>query len=163
MRSKLKRLLKWELFLFVFLLGELLFFSLLTPGFLNIQNLLFSMNDFAYIGLAAFSYYFCYSYWWNRCFRRFNNGVGLNYDWRSLDGWSQCLDCSHHRLINLCSMRFNQRFNYSLYRCTASRCYIRNHVFVRRNRPCNFRWRPVLQDMKVLVDFQIRSCKLRTE
>ena len=53
MNSKLKRFLKWELFLFVFLLGELLFFGLLTPGFLNLQNLLFSMNDFAYIGLAA--------------------------------------------------------------------------------------------------------------
>ena len=53
MKSKLKRLLKWELFLFVFLIGELLFFSMLTPGFLNLQNLLFSMNDFAYIGLAA--------------------------------------------------------------------------------------------------------------
>lgn len=53
MKSKLKSLFKWELFLFMFLLGELLIFGLLTPGFLNLQNLLFSMNDFAYIGLAA--------------------------------------------------------------------------------------------------------------
>lgn len=37
----------------MFLVGELIFFGLLTPGFLNVQNLLFSMNDFAYIGLAA--------------------------------------------------------------------------------------------------------------
>ncbi|WP_246096866.1 ABC transporter permease [Psychrobacillus soli] len=53
MKSNLKRFLKWELFLFIFLVGELIFFGLLTPSFLNVQNLLFSINDFAYIGLAA--------------------------------------------------------------------------------------------------------------
>ncbi|TQR17464.1 autoinducer 2 import system permease LsrD [Psychrobacillus soli] len=52
-KSNLKRFLKWELFLFIFLVGELIFFGLLTPSFLNVQNLLFSINDFAYIGLAA--------------------------------------------------------------------------------------------------------------
>lgn len=53
MKSNLKLFLKWELFLFLFLVGEIIFFGLLTPGFFNLQNLLFSMNDFAYIGLAA--------------------------------------------------------------------------------------------------------------
>lgn len=44
---------RWELFLVVAISLELIIFSIITPGFFNIQNLLFSMNDFAYIGLAA--------------------------------------------------------------------------------------------------------------
>lgn len=53
LKNVIKPLLKWELFLFVFLLLEIIAFSFITPGFMDVQNLLFSMNDFAYIGLAA--------------------------------------------------------------------------------------------------------------
>jgi len=53
MTNLMKSLLRWELFLIVAIVLELLIFSMITPGFFNIQNLLFSMNDFAYIGLAA--------------------------------------------------------------------------------------------------------------
>ncbi|GAK14201.1 autoinducer 2 (AI-2) ABC transport system, membrane channel protein LsrD [Geomicrobium sp. JCM 19039] len=49
----IKKLLRWELFLFIFLLLEILIFGLITPGFLNVTNLMFSINDFAFIALAA--------------------------------------------------------------------------------------------------------------
>jgi AI-2 transport system permease protein len=53
MIKKAKRFLKWEFFLVLFLFLELLFFGEISPGFLNIDNLLYSVNDFAYICLAA--------------------------------------------------------------------------------------------------------------
>lgn len=53
MTKLIRSFLRWELLLIVAIILELLIFSILTPGFFNIQNLLFSMNDFAYIGLAA--------------------------------------------------------------------------------------------------------------
>ncbi len=43
----------WETSLIVLLIGEIFFFGLIEPSFLNINNLLFSTSDFAYIILAA--------------------------------------------------------------------------------------------------------------
>ncbi|WP_374703337.1 ABC transporter permease [Bacillus sp. V3-13] len=51
--KKIKLLLKWEAALILFLGLELLLFGWVSPGFLNVNNLLYSMNDFAYIALAA--------------------------------------------------------------------------------------------------------------
>lgn len=51
--TKIKPLLKWEAVLVLFLFSELLLFGQISPGFLDINNLLYSMNDFAYIALAA--------------------------------------------------------------------------------------------------------------
>jgi AI-2 transport system permease protein len=51
--TKIKHLLRWELFLLLFLVVELIFFGQISPGFLNLNNLLYSMNDFVYIALAA--------------------------------------------------------------------------------------------------------------
>ncbi|PLR79198.1 autoinducer 2 import system permease LsrD [Bacillus sp. V3-13] len=53
MIKKIKLLLKWEAALILFLGLELLLFGWVSPGFLNVNNLLYSMNDFAYIALAA--------------------------------------------------------------------------------------------------------------
>ncbi|MBS4208232.1 autoinducer 2 import system permease LsrD [Bacillus sp. FJAT-50079] len=53
MTNKIKQLLKWELALFLFLFVQILLFGQLSPGFLQIDNLLYSMNDFIYIALAA--------------------------------------------------------------------------------------------------------------
>lgn len=53
MKKKIKLLLKWEAVLVLFLMLELLIFGEISPGFLNVSNLLYSMNDFAYIALAA--------------------------------------------------------------------------------------------------------------
>ncbi|MFD1357883.1 ABC transporter permease [Fictibacillus halophilus] len=49
----MKLFLVWETFLTFFLLFIVLIFGLITPGFLDVNNLLYSMNDFAYIALAA--------------------------------------------------------------------------------------------------------------
>nr|WP_245917553.1 autoinducer 2 import system permease LsrD [Bacillus canaveralius] len=53
MKTKITLLLKWEAVLVLFLLLELIVFRHIIPGFLNMNNLLYSMNDFAYIALAA--------------------------------------------------------------------------------------------------------------
>lgn len=53
MKDKRQRLLKWEFALVVFLILELFLFGQLSPSFLNLNNLLYSMNDFVYIALAA--------------------------------------------------------------------------------------------------------------
>ncbi|WP_425482009.1 ABC transporter permease [Cytobacillus depressus] len=49
----MKIVLKWELALLVFLFIEILLFGQLSPSFLDVNNLLYSMNDFIYIALAA--------------------------------------------------------------------------------------------------------------
>ncbi|MBD1379449.1 ABC transporter permease [Metabacillus arenae] len=49
----MKQLLKWEAVLVLFLLFELLLFGRISPDFLNVNNLLYSMNDYVYIALAA--------------------------------------------------------------------------------------------------------------
>ncbi|WP_090639835.1 ABC transporter permease subunit [Neobacillus massiliamazoniensis] len=49
----MKLLIRWESALVIFLILEIIFFGLLNPDFLNITNLLYSMNDYVYIGLAA--------------------------------------------------------------------------------------------------------------
>ena len=43
----------WEYILIILLLFEMFFFGIFNPHFLNIRNLLFTVNDFIYIGLAA--------------------------------------------------------------------------------------------------------------
>lgn len=53
MTHTIKKLLKWELALFIFLFIEILLFSQLSSNFLDVTNLLYSINDFAYIALAA--------------------------------------------------------------------------------------------------------------
>lgn len=54
MMTKLtKPLFRWESALVVFLVVEIIFFSAMTPDFLNFTNLIYSMNDYVYIGLAA--------------------------------------------------------------------------------------------------------------
>jgi AI-2 transport system permease protein len=53
MINKIKLLLKWEMILLLFLCFEILIFGQLSPGFLDIDNLLYSMNDYVYIALAA--------------------------------------------------------------------------------------------------------------
>lgn len=53
MLHKIKLFLVWETFLIFFLLFIILLFGLITPGFLDVNNLLYSINDFAYIALAA--------------------------------------------------------------------------------------------------------------
>lgn len=53
MLHNIKLFLVWETFLTFFLLFIVLIFGLITPGFLDVNNLLYSMNDFAYIALAA--------------------------------------------------------------------------------------------------------------
>ncbi|WP_042351662.1 ABC transporter permease subunit [Bacillus massiliigorillae] len=49
----MKWFVKWELFLFLFLFVEIIVFGQLSPGFIDVNNLLYSMNDYAYIALAA--------------------------------------------------------------------------------------------------------------
>nr|WP_308302416.1 autoinducer 2 import system permease LsrD [Bacillus sp. V5-8f] len=49
----MKPLLVWETFLILFLIFIVLLFGLITPGFMDLNNLLYSTNDFAYIVLAA--------------------------------------------------------------------------------------------------------------
>lgn len=49
----MKLLFRWEGALFIFLILELIFFGVMNPDFLNLTNLIFSMNDYVYIGLAA--------------------------------------------------------------------------------------------------------------
>ncbi|WP_409299287.1 ABC transporter permease [Peribacillus sp. SCS-26] len=44
---------RWEFFLILLLLLELMVFGIISPGFMNLGNLLFSMNDFMYISMAA--------------------------------------------------------------------------------------------------------------
>ncbi|MGG3468767.1 autoinducer 2 import system permease LsrD [Neobacillus pocheonensis] len=53
MTKRIKLLFKWESALVIFLLLELIFFGVMNPDFLNFTNLIFSMNDYVYIGLAA--------------------------------------------------------------------------------------------------------------
>lgn len=51
---KLKKiLLSWEMALAVILVAEILIIGVINPAFLNIENLLYSTNDFVYIILAA--------------------------------------------------------------------------------------------------------------
>lgn len=49
----IKPLFRWEGALVIFLILELVFFGFMNPDFLNFSNLIFSMNDYVYIGLAA--------------------------------------------------------------------------------------------------------------
>ncbi|WP_179714394.1 ABC transporter permease [Bacillus oleivorans] len=49
----MKPLIRWESALACLILLECILFGIISPGFLNISNLLYSMNDFAYIALAA--------------------------------------------------------------------------------------------------------------
>ncbi|MFS0781755.1 ABC transporter permease [Bacillus sp. 1P06AnD] len=44
---------RWERFLFLFLIAELVVFAFMAPGFFDLNNLLYSVNDFAFIALAA--------------------------------------------------------------------------------------------------------------
>lgn len=53
MTPQIKRLLKWELALFIFLFAEIFFFGQLSSNFFDVNNLLYSLNDFVYIALAA--------------------------------------------------------------------------------------------------------------
>jgi AI-2 transport system permease protein len=53
MTKLIKPLFRWEGALVIFLIVELVFFSVMNPDFLNFTNLIFSMNDYVYIGLAA--------------------------------------------------------------------------------------------------------------
>ncbi|WP_404445922.1 autoinducer 2 import system permease LsrD [Sutcliffiella horikoshii] len=53
MKSKLKIFYKWEGVLVLLILLECMIFGILSPSFLRIDNLLYSMNDFAFIALAA--------------------------------------------------------------------------------------------------------------
>lgn len=50
LRDKLSR---WEYTLLIFLILELAVFGMITSNFLQVSNLLYSMNDFIYIALAA--------------------------------------------------------------------------------------------------------------
>jgi len=52
-RKILNHLKSWEATLIILLVVEIFFFGLIEPSFLNINNLLFSTSDFAYIILAA--------------------------------------------------------------------------------------------------------------
>ncbi|WP_132745696.1 ABC transporter permease [Scopulibacillus darangshiensis] len=49
----MRYLCKWELALVLLLIIELIVFGSITPGFLNVGNILYSLNDFVYIGIAA--------------------------------------------------------------------------------------------------------------
>ncbi|MFD1739524.1 ABC transporter permease [Bacillus salitolerans] len=49
----MKPFIRWESVLCLFILLECLLFGIISPGFLNVSNLLYSMNDFAYIALAS--------------------------------------------------------------------------------------------------------------
>ncbi|MFZ3591616.1 ABC transporter permease subunit [Bacillus sp. DJP31] len=51
--KKIKSFIRWELVLCFLILLECILFGIISPGFLNVSNLLYSMNDFAYIALAA--------------------------------------------------------------------------------------------------------------
>ncbi|RLQ94880.1 ABC transporter permease [Falsibacillus albus] len=53
MKKQINLLLRWEMALVLFLIVEIIFFSMMNPQFLNVTNLIFSMNDYVYIGLAA--------------------------------------------------------------------------------------------------------------
>lgn len=53
MKSRMKPLFRWESALVLFLILELIIFGTLNPEFLNFTNLIYSMNDYVYIGLAA--------------------------------------------------------------------------------------------------------------
>ncbi len=53
MKNKLKIFYKWEGVLVLLILLECMIFGILSTGFLRIDNLLYSMNDFAFIALAA--------------------------------------------------------------------------------------------------------------
>jgi AI-2 transport system permease protein len=53
LKMKIKQLLKWEAVLIGFLLIEFLIFGQIIPDFFNLNNLLYSINDFAFIALAA--------------------------------------------------------------------------------------------------------------
>ncbi|HWO78381.1 MAG TPA: autoinducer 2 import system permease LsrD [Bacillus sp. (in: firmicutes)] len=49
----MKRFIRWESALACLILLECILFCIISPGFLNVTNFLYSMNDFAYIALAA--------------------------------------------------------------------------------------------------------------
>lgn len=53
MIKQIKPLFRWESALVIFLILEVIFFGVMNPDFLNFTNLIFSMNDYVYIGLAA--------------------------------------------------------------------------------------------------------------
>jgi AI-2 transport system permease protein len=44
---------RWEFILLVLIVAELAFFGILSPGFLNLGNLLYSTNDFAHVLIVA--------------------------------------------------------------------------------------------------------------
>ncbi|HSU80394.1 MAG TPA: autoinducer 2 import system permease LsrD, partial [Candidatus Angelobacter sp.] len=48
-----KRLLRWEGFLFLCILLELIIFGSINSSFLNFTDILYSMNDYMYVGIAA--------------------------------------------------------------------------------------------------------------
>ena len=52
MKIKVKNF-SWEYVLIILLFLEMAFFGALNPHFLNVRNLLFTVNDFIYIGIAA--------------------------------------------------------------------------------------------------------------
>ena len=52
MKIKVKNF-SWEYVLIILLFLEMAFFGTLNPHFLNVRNLLFTVNDFIYIGIAA--------------------------------------------------------------------------------------------------------------
>ena len=53
MKNRIRPLFRWESALVAFLIVEIIFFGVMNPDFLNFTNLLYSMNDYVYIGLAA--------------------------------------------------------------------------------------------------------------
>ncbi|MED2971889.1 autoinducer 2 import system permease LsrD [Fictibacillus sp. B-59209] len=50
---KIKWFYRWEFFLLLIFIVEIGIFGWLSPGFFNVNNLLFSMNDFMFISIAA--------------------------------------------------------------------------------------------------------------
>ncbi len=52
MKIKVKNF-SWEYVLIILLFLEMAFFGAINPHFLNVRNLLFTVNDFIYIGIAA--------------------------------------------------------------------------------------------------------------
>ncbi|MDN4074044.1 autoinducer 2 import system permease LsrD [Fictibacillus sp. CENA-BCM004] len=50
---KIKWFYRWEFFLLLLFIVEIAIFGWISPGFLHVNNLLFSMNDFMFISIAA--------------------------------------------------------------------------------------------------------------
>ncbi len=51
-RKRIKKF-SWEYALIILVFVEMLFFGIINPNFLRVRNLLFTVNDFIYIGIAA--------------------------------------------------------------------------------------------------------------